>query len=239
MTLSEMITNLTSRIGVVNGQEISNNILIMWLNEALRAFCDEADFNWLMARATSSTSTGQTEYALPDDFSRPFELRVNGSTASDHGVYHYFPYEQRYGVPSGVNGYTYLGNTLILLTTPTADGSGNIELTYVRTPTDMSANTDSPSDFAIASMPAAYHAALICYAFALYNGYDEEAADSQYWLGNATNPSPGTYNWFVKKAVKRNGHLKKGERRKMLSKQEATGYTHANQVGIASPVLKI
>lgn len=239
MTLSELITDLTTRIGVVNGQEVTNDALKFWLNEAMRAFCNEADFNWLMTRAVSSTSNGQSEYVLPDDFSRPFELRVNQSTTGDHGVWSYVPYEQRYGVPTGVNAYTYLGNTLILLTTPTTDGSGNIELTYIRQPTNMAESGDSPSDFAIANMPETYHPALVVYAFGLYNGYDEEAADSQYWFGNTLNPSPGTYNWYVKQAVKRNGHLKKGERRRMLSKQQATGYTRQNQIGIASPVLKI
>lgn len=238
MTLSQLLTDLSVRIGVVNGTEVSPSSLTFWVNEALRSFCDEADFNWLMTRSESSTVIGQTDYPLPDDFSRPFELRVD-STATSPNVWHYVPYEQRFGVPTGVNAYTYIGSTLILLTTPSTNGNGNIELTYVRAPAELTEGTDSPSDSDIASMPAAYHGALVVYAFALYNGYDEESAEAQYWLGNPASPSPGTYQWFVKKAIRRNGHLKKGERRKMISKQSAVGYTRENQVGIASPVLKI
>lgn len=238
MTLAEMLTDLTSRIGVVNGQEISNTMLTFWLNEAMRVFCEEDDFNWLMKRVQSSAVASQSEYVLPTDMARPFELRVNSTTSSPN-VYEYVPYEQRYGIQTGQNAFTYIANTLILYPTPTANGSLNIDLTYVSRPTNMAVQGDSPADSDIANMPETFHPALVTYAFALYNGYDEEATDSQYWLGNATNPAPGTYYWFVKLAQRSNQRLKKGARRKMLSRQEAIGYTRSNQVGKVSPVLQI
>lgn len=238
MTLSELLTDLTTRIGVVNGQEISNTQLTFWLNESLRVFCNEADFHWLETSTTDSTTADTASYALPSDFSRMVEVQVDATT-SDPGVHSFVPWEQRHGVATGDNRFTIFGSNYYLIPTPATTGSSNIDLYYIKKPTNMVDGGDAPSDSDIASMPETYHPALVTYAFALYNGYDEEAGDSQFWLGNPSKPSPGTYNWYVQLAKKHNAQRKRGERRKMLSKQQAVGYVRPNQTGIVSQVLKV
>lgn len=238
MTLSELLSDLTARIGVTNGQEISNNQLTFWLNEALRVFCREADFHWLEKSTNDSTLANTQSYSLPSDYKRMVEVQVD-ATNDDPGVHGFVPWEQRHGVQTGDKRHTIFGSNYYLLPTPTTTGSANIDLYYIRKPANMVDGSDSPSDSDIANMPEEYHPALVTYAFALYNGYDEEASDAQYWLGNPVNPSPGTYNWFVQLAKKDNARQKRGERRKMLSKQAAVGYVRPNQIGTVSQVLKV
>lgn len=236
MTLSEMLLDLSARIG--STPEVTNAQMTVWLNEAMRVFCREDDFHWLEKRVTSSTFADQDEYESPDDFWKGIELQID-STDQDPAVYRFVPYEQRHGVEPGDKVFTQINDIIIVDPTPETTGSSNIELSYLRNPTNMVDVGDSPSDTAIAHMPEVYHPALVLYAFGIYNTYDEEHAEAEAIFGTANSPRPGTYQWFVNLAKKDNEKQKRGERRKMLTKQAAVGYTKPNQIGRVSQVLKI
>lgn len=238
MTLAEMLTDLTTRIGVVQGQEVNNTQLTFWLNEALKAFCSEDEFNWLEKRVTSSAVADQAEYSLPSDWRDFVEVRVD-PTDSDPGVYRFLPYEQRFGIDPTEKTYSVVGSVIRLTPTPSEAGSNNIYMTYLRVPGTLTTADDSPSDSDIASMPVTYHPALVAYAYALYKTYDDEFAEFESLVGSANSPRPGTYSWYVQLAKKQNAKQKRGERRRILTKQEAIGYTHPNRLGRASAVLKI
>ena len=236
MTLAEMLTDLNARIG--STPEISNVNRTTWLNEGLRIFCEEYPYYWLEKRSTASTVANQEEYSIPSDLKQIIELKID-STASDPNVYSYRPYQQRFGTLSNEQTYSLIASVMRITPTPITTGTDNIDLTYIRRPVNMVAQSDSPSDTAIASMPETYHPALIQYAFAIYNSYDEEQAEYQAIMGNKMNPIPGTYYYYVALARKEDEKRKMGLRRKMLTKQYATGYTRPNQVGLVSQVLKV
>lgn len=236
MTLGEMLTDLNARIG--STPEVSNANMTTWLNEGLRIFCEEYPYYWLERRTTDSTIVNHDEYTLPTKCKQIIELKID-STASNPNVYTYRPYQQRFGTISGEQTFSLIGDTYIIYPTPTATGSDNMDITYIKRPTNMSAQSDSPSDTGIAGMPEVYHPALIQYAFAIYNAYDEEQAEYQAIMGNKMNPIPGTYYYYVNLARKEDEKRKMGTRRKMLTKQYATGYTRPNQVGLVSQVLKV
>lgn len=236
MTLGEMLTDLNARIG--STPEISNVNLTTWLNEGLRVFCEEYPYYWLERRTTDSTILNIDEYTLPTKCKQVIELKID-STSTNPNVYVYRPYQQRFGTIPGEQTFSLIGDTYIIYPIPTATGSGNIDITYIKRPTNMSAQSDSPSDTSVAGMPEVYHPALIQYAFAIYNAYDEEQAEYQAIMGNKMNPIPGTYYYYVNLARKEDEKRKMGTRRKMLTKQYATGYTRPNQVGLVSQVLKV
>ena len=236
MTRGEIIIDLKSRIG--SDPEVSDSRLIDWVNEGLRIFCAEHDYYWLQKRVTTSTFADQAEYTMPTDFKSIIEVRID-PTDDDPNVYKYIPYQQRYGLGATEKAMTMVGNVLWVHPTPTTTTSNNVYLTYTRYPSNMDEDSDSPSDDDIAGMPEAFHPALIVYAFALYQGYDEEHGEMDQLMGSQRSPRPGTFYYFVNLAKREDEQIKKGVRRHMLSKQEAIGYTKPNQIGIVSEVLKI
>lgn len=236
MTLAQLLTDLNSRIG--STPEVSNANMTTWLNEGMRVFCEEYPFYWLEKRVTTSTIANQNEYNLPSDFKQIIELSID-QTDENPNIYVYKPYQQRFGTLSNEQTVSVVGSVMRITPTPSTTGDQNVNLTYIMRPANMSAQSDSPSDSTIANMPEVYHPALVQYAFAIYNSYDEEQAEYQAIMGNKMNPIPGTYYYYVNLARKEDEKRKAGVRRKMLSKQYATGYTRPNQVGLVSQVLKV
>lgn len=236
MTLAQLLTDLNARIG--STPEVSNANMTTWLNEGMRVFCEEYPFYWLEKRVTTSSIENQSEYNLPSDFKQIIELSMD-QTDENPNIYVYKPYQQRFGTVSSEQTVSVVGNVMRITPTPDTTGDNNINLTYIMRPANMTSQGDSPSDSTIANMPEVYHPALVQYAFAIYNAYDEEQAEFQAIMGNKLNPIPGTYYYYVNLARKEDESRKMGTRRKMLTKQYATGYTRPNQLGLVSQVLKV
>lgn len=235
MTLAQLLIDLNARIG--SSPEVSNANMTMWINEGLRVFCEEYPFYWSEKRVTTSTIANQAEYNLPSDFKQIIEVRVDPTDTDPH-VYVYKPYQQRFGTTTEET-VSVIGSVMRLTPTPTSTGDQNLNLTYIMRPANLVAQSDSPSDSDIANMPEVYHPALVQYAFAIYNAYDEEQAEFQSIMGNKSNPIPGTFYYYINLAKREDEQRKMGVRRKMLSKQYATGYTRPNQLGLVSQVLKV
>jgi hypothetical protein len=229
MTLAQMLADLNARIG--SSPEVSNAQMTYWLNQGLRTFCEENDFSWLEKKQIASAVSGQSDYALPSDFKRLVELQI------DSTPYAYSSHEFRVLRSSSDKFFSIFGPTMTISPTPTATGSGNMELWYIKRPANLVNDSDSPSDTTIASMPEAYHEALILYAFAIYNAYDEEQAENQALMGSKTNPLPGTFYYFVKLAKDADSTIKKAQRSRMLSRQEFIGYSYPNRSPISNTVL--
>lgn len=237
MTLSEMLADLNARIG--SEPEISNSQMTYWLNQAMRAFCMESDFTWLEKKQTANTVASQSLYNVPTDYKRTVELRID-ATSTSKNIYTFLPHETRVLADTTDKVFSEYNGQLEISPTPSANGTNNIELWYIRKPTNMSAGSDSPSDSGIANMPEEYHEALVIYAFSIYNTYDEEHGEARQLMGNPRNPVPGTYAYFVDLARREDAKKKRGARRKMYSKQEFVGYTKPNEASSnASAVLKV
>jgi hypothetical protein len=236
MTFAQLVADLKVRIG--SSPEVQDSDLKSWINEALRVFCTQDEFYWLERRQTANTVNGQDEYLLPTDHKKLIEIRID-PTDSDPCLYEYRPWQQRHGLESTQKVCSVIESILWVHPTPSADGTNNLYITYVRFPTDMTQDSDQPSDYGIANMPAVYHPALVVYAFALYQGYDEEHAEMEQLMGNPMAPRPGTFFYFVKLAKDENEARKIGVHRRMLSKQESVGYSKSNQSGAVSAVLGI
>lgn len=232
MTLSEMLTDLKARIG--STPEVTDGVLTNWINDALRVFCREQDWSWLEKKATSSTVVDQKQYSLPDDYYRLVELQVGGTDDSPE-PYTLVPWEQRVLWSSGEKKVAVFADEIYLYPTPTAVET--IDIAYIRNPSIMSSSDQEPSDSDVANMPQAYHEALVIYAFATYNSYDEEQAEAESLMGSVNSPRPGTYYYYVDLAKRDDAQQKRGERSRMLSKQEFTGYSYPNATNTTTTVL--
>lgn len=234
MTRDEMVADLQARIG--SDPEVSSTRLVSWIDQGLRAFCMEDDFTWLEKKATANTVANQEEYSLPTDYKRHTEVRVDPTTSSPN-IYTYVPHEQRSLYTSANRTFSVFNEKMLLNPIPTASGTNNIHLWYIRKVTNMTQGSDSPSDSDVANMPEEYHEALILYAFAIYNSYDEEHDEKRELMGNPRQPVPGTYYYYVDLAKREDAKRKRGARRKMMSKQEFTGSSHPNETSRTTTVL--
>ena len=229
MTLNEMLTDLNRRIG--SEPEVENADMTVWLNQALLTFCNSSDYHWLQKLKTGSTVSGQERYTIPSDCKRMIEVKIDGDR------YQYVRFEQRDMYSTSQKTYSILNNEIYVNPIPDTTDSNNISMAYVRRASKMTEGTDSPSDTAIAGLPEVYHEALVIYAFGIYNGYDEEHGEQESLMGSATNPKTGTFNWYIKEAIKEELLRKKGQRGRMLSTKEYYGYNHPNKVGNGGTVL--
>ena len=229
MTLAELLIDLGSRIG--SDPEVDNTKMTTWLNQALLAFCNTSDYHWLEKASTTSTIASQERYALPSDCKRMIEFKIDGNR------YKYVRFEQRDMYPDSQKIYSVLNDQIYVQPIPTTTGSSNINMAYVLRPTKMTADSDSPSDSDIANLPEVYHEALVIYAFAIYNTYDEEHGEAESLMGSKTSPRPGTFNWYVLEAMKEEKQRKKGQRDRMLSTSEYYGYHRPNTTSTTNTVL--
>ena len=229
-----MLLDLKARIG--SSPEVDDTYLKGWLNRALHAFCSEGEFHWLEKKATANTIASQERYALPSDFKIMSELQVDGSAGSPE-PYQLTTHERRVLNSPGAKNFSIFADEIYLYPIPTASGSNNIEMWYLRKPTSMTDDADAPSDSDIANMPEEYHEALVIYAFANYNAYDEEHEEKRELMGDMRADAPGTYAYFVKKAIEDDEKFKRGQRSRMMSRQEASGFAFPNQSGNTTTVL--
>ena len=234
MTLSELLVDLKARIG--SDPEVTDAKMTTWINRALLVFCNEQDWSWLETSTVDSTIADQQSYDLPSDYGRLVELQVDGS-ASSPNPYTLVPWEQRVLAVAGATQVSIYGGKYYLYPIPTTSGTNNIDIYYVKNPTRMTDSSDSPSDADIANMPERYHEALVIYAFAIYNTYDEEHAEAESLMGSVNSPRPGTYYYFVDLAKRDDAQQKRGERARMLSKQEFVGYSYPNATNATTTVL--
>lgn len=225
MTFAQMLLDLKTRIG--STPEVSDTQLKVWINRALLTFCGEDDFGWLEKTVTGSTIALQERYALPTDYKRMVELQVNGSSGSPN-PYALTSHELRVNNQPGDKKFSLFADEIYLFPIPSESGDNNISIKYIRRPVEMIQDSDAPSDKTIASMPAEYHEALVIYAFAIYNTYDEEHSEAESLMGSVNSPRPGTYYYFVNMAKEDDSQQKRGQRSKLLSKQEFTGYSYPN-----------
>jgi hypothetical protein len=160
--------------------------------------------------AYASTIASQDRYALPSDYKRILEMKI------DDERYHYVPFEQRDLRDTSENWFTIIGTEFIINPTPATTSSANIELVYYKRPTKMTDGSDEPD-----LLPEVYHEALVIYAFSIYNTYDEEHDEARVLMGSELRPTPGTFYWYVQQAKKEEQQRKRGARRRFLSKKEA------------------
>lgn len=234
MTLSEMLTDLGARIG--SDPEVTQANMTTWINAGLRVFCNEQDWTWMETSTTDSTVADQETYDVPSDYNRLVELQIDGTSATPN-LYTYVPWEQRVLAVPGQQQVSKFADQLYMYPIPGDNGSSNIDIRYIRTPSNMTLTTESPSDSTIANMPNRYHEALVIYAFAVYNTYDEEHSEAESLMGSVNSPRAGSYYYFVDLAKRDDAQQKRGERTRMLSKQEFTGYSYPNQSGRVTTVL--
>lgn len=229
MTLDEMITDLSGRIG--SDPEVGNTLMKTWINQGLLTFCNASDFHWLERVEQASTVASQERYTVPSKFKYIKELKIDGDR------YNFVRYEQRDMQPSTKKYYSIFNNEIYINPIPSTTSSSNIEIAYYKRPQKMTSGSDSPSDSSIAGLPEEYHEALVIYAFATYNTYDEEHQEALSLMGSERSPMPGTFNYFVKTAINEEKQRKKGARNRMLSSKEYHGYTRPNETSSVRTVL--
>jgi hypothetical protein len=229
VTLDQLLTDLNARIG--SEPEIENANMTTWLNQGLLTFCNTADYHWLEKLKTASTVTSQEAYAMPSDCKRMLELKVDGTR------YQYVRFERRNMFTTDQKTYSVLNNQIYLNPIPTTTTANNISMAYVMRPSKMVDGSDSPSDTDIAQLPEVYHEALVIYAFAVYNGYDEEHGEQESLMGRELRPVPGSFYWFVKTAKEEEQQRKRGQRGKMMSTNNYYGYSRPNQTAQVNTVL--
>jgi len=175
MTKAQLVTDLQNLIGP--GPEVDAAGLTTWLNDAYLYVCDEitqSNPDFFTLSSTASLITNQAEYLLPSDFERILmvEIEVAGvwrralplpeinkvpisESTQSQGFTDAMPVYYLYGGKIGLRPNTYTtGDT--------------IKIWYVYTPTELSADSDTPA------IPTKYHHILKYGAYANYLDEDDE-----------------------------------------------------------------
>lgn len=180
MNKGQLVIDLKNMIGP--GPEVDDGGLTTWLNDAYLYVCDQisqANPDFFTKAETASMVTGQTEYSLPADFERALmvELELSGTWRRAMplpGIGSLPISENTSGLtynPGDPVYYIYGGNIGFRpLTFATGD---TIKLWYVYTPTELSADTDTPA------FPAKYHHLLKYGAYATYLDEDDQHAAAE------------------------------------------------------------
>jgi hypothetical protein len=146
--------------------------LIELLNEASQAISTERDWPWLETSETITTVAGTGASAVPADWVRTKQLRVNlydsMATLDSGNLDARFPDNTARGVPQA---FAVQGDTILLR--PVPDAAYAIEHIYYRQETQLASGSDTPL------MPAWAHTAIVEWAAALflYRARDDQRAE--------------------------------------------------------------
>lgn len=177
VTKAQLITDLKKLIGP--GIEVDDASLLVWLNGSYMRMVDaiqDADPDFFTKAATADTEASRQEYELPDDFDHPLMVTINYNgvvararpmTAITDVAIHGGA-DTSEGRTVSEPSYYIVGNHIGFLPIPDANGSENIKLWYVYTPSELSADSDEPA------FPAKYHHILKYWAYADYLDQDDE-----------------------------------------------------------------
>jgi hypothetical protein len=175
MTRAQLIIDLKNMIGP--GVEVDDSGLATWINDAYLHMIDEiTDVNpdYFVKVATSSTLADHQEYDLPSDFEKVMMLTVTYSGV----VYRFRPLPNVTDLPVSQDGsggyalpdgrYYILGDQIGLVPIPSETGTDNMELKYVYTPAELTADSDEPA------FSKKYHHLIKYGAYANYLDQDDE-----------------------------------------------------------------
>lgn len=135
----------------------------------------QAQHNLTITTTTLNLVSGTATIALPSDF---LEARLVERVTANYTIP--LPYYERYNTLNMTSGYVdnasavytcrFLGSSLLLEPTPQITETGGIKLTYFRTPTALSSDSDTPE------IPSIFHDMLVTYT--VIQAKEKEEAES-------------------------------------------------------------
>lgn len=185
MTLANLVVDLKNMIGPAGkGTEVGDPGIKTWINDAYLMQVSEISNvipDYFTKKATTSSVSGQQEYALPSDFEKMVLCRVsydgtnyvrtlplnNIGQATDltNTDSQYFHQDQPY--------YYIYGSNFGILPDFDTTLSGNIQIWYTYTPTELSDDDDEPA------VPTRFQSILKYWAYANYLDQNDEHAAAE------------------------------------------------------------
>ncbi len=167
------------------GIEVSDGGLLVWVNDAYMQMVDEivkVNPDYFAKSATANTVIDQQEYELPSDFDKALMVNIQIDSTWKRAT----PLQNINQIPtvadtSSGQGFSWsnprfyiVDGNIGFMPIPDENGSsGNIKMWYVYTPTELSADSDTPS------IPSKFHHVIKYGAYANYLDQDDEHAAAE------------------------------------------------------------
>ena len=174
MNLEQLTKRVQRQFGDESEAEITTEDIRNYLNDAQMDVVRHTEC--LQDSVETDSVAGQRNYILPTNFLFVKRVTFGGRKLNPVNLEDLDEeYPSREAEPSsGEPQVFYLWNNQIYLyPTPASDGSGNLDIMYIRIPDDLENPTDVPE------IPVAYHEDLVRFALSRAKELDEETVDAQ------------------------------------------------------------
>lgn len=174
MTKAQILADLKQLIGP--GNPVGDSALTVWLNDAYMYMVDEitkANPDYFIKAQTTATGVNQQEYDLPDDYEKMVKVEVQYGGVWRHvrpiqNISDIDNITSPVGYSTAAPRYALYSGRILLFPTPTQAVNNAIKIWYVYTPSELSADNDTPA------IPAKYHHLLKLGAYANFLDEDDE-----------------------------------------------------------------
>lgn len=143
-------------IAIADDPDITATQANAWINSAYRLLCHEYEWPFMVGSDTYTVTDGTQETAFADfdtgitDFAKTLKVWIANSSTDNKTILQPINYEDR-NIPSLMGKYYVTPDNLSIGLVPTPSNSTNVvTVDYIKTVTDLSADTDEPvflSDF--------------------------------------------------------------------------------------------
>lgn len=181
MNLGEQVLRVQKLFGDTEEAQVDRAFIITALNDAQIDIARKTSV--LLKRATSSTLNADSSYELPDDYIALQSVKLNGIRLKREQIRTLDElYEDLTLVSSGTPSLYYVdGRVLWFVPPPNTDGANDIEIRYIKRPTDLEVDND------ISDLPITFHEDMVRYALARCKEVDEQVEAAAYIMGDYEN----------------------------------------------------
>lgn len=157
MDLTALETAVRTRLGVPSTDALyTNTVLDALINASLHQFASEADFSWLEASETISTSNGTQNYSVNANARRTISIKSSSGVVLKETSLDELDW---WGAPQGdPRLFAFLGSSIYVVPVPVTGTTPTLTHRYVRNEVDLSSGTDTPI------VPTAYQQAIVEHA---------------------------------------------------------------------------
>lgn len=166
MLVSDIITRVRNIAGDTDVLQFTDDDIMRWINDAMRECAVDNDL--LQKSASSTVTSGTSEYSLPTDILRLHSVKYNNQKLPILTLEEFDEQFTTDGTDTGtpINCLIWAGVVRLF---PTPDNSTDtLKIDYIRTPADVTAPANTPD------LPVGYHQRLLDYCLAQVAQQDDD-----------------------------------------------------------------
>lgn len=176
MNGTEIATRVKRTFGDESGAQIQDADILRWINDAQREIAWNNDL--LQIKATAAVVANQAGYSMPADILRLRSVKYQGVPLSGTSMQEADDLLSNYATPTQVpvgvpQTFWVYAQTITLYPTPSTAGATDLTLFYTRSPTELTALSQTPE------IPTQYHNRIVEYCVAQAYELDDNLNASQ------------------------------------------------------------